>query len=93
MSRRPTSDLADFLSGLRDRCVSLWPDAETETLHIWPASRLTTAELEILRANKATVIAFLRSRGTELLPPDEVCRLWRRRYCKAQREAGHDQPR
>src|ERR1017187_5193546 len=72
------SNVTVFLDGLRADCVSVWPDGDK--LHVWPASRLTSEQLDYLRANKAAVLAYLCRRNSDLLPPDEVCRAWRRRY-------------
>jgi hypothetical protein len=80
MNRPPTFDLAVFLAGLRDRCISLWPDGDSDRLHIWPASQLTAEEMGFLRTNKAAVLAYLRKRNDDLLPPNELCDAWRRRY-------------
>lgn len=74
-----------LLVELRHQCVSIWPDTDNDTLHVWPASRLTPAQVAFIRANKPEIIHLLRQRNTDLLPPDEVCRAWRRRYCNTER--------
>ena len=71
---------ASFLAELRRQCVSIWPDADTDKLHIWPASRLTPEQVAFIREYKGEITAYLGRRNADLLPPDEVCRAWRRRY-------------
>jgi hypothetical protein len=62
--------------------VSLWPDwPDGDRLHVWPATTLTPAELEHLRANKPAVLAYLRQRNADLLPNHATCEAWRRRHC------------
>lgn len=78
MSLRP-SEIGKILVELRGRGVSVWPDGGL--LNIWPATKLTVAELECLRANKPAILDYLRQRNADLLPSDEVCREWRRKYC------------
>jgi hypothetical protein len=71
---------AVFLAGLRRQCISIWPDWDADILHIWPANRLTTEQVTFIREHKAEITAYLRCRNADLLPPDEICRAWRRRY-------------
>lgn len=76
------SEIVAFLAELRGRGVSIWPDGDL--LNIWPATQLTAAELERLRANKPAVLDYLRQRNADLLPSDEACRELRRKYCNTQ---------
>jgi len=71
-------DLVSFWDVLRAKCVSVW--LEKDKLHIWPASRLTHEQVAFIRKHKAEIVAYLCRRNADLLPSDEVCRAWRRRY-------------
>ncbi len=75
---------ASFLAELRRQSVSIWPDVDADKLHIWPASRLTPAQVTFIREHKVEIVAHLRQRNADLLPSDEVCRAWRRRYCNTE---------
>ena len=75
---------AKLLVELRDQRVSIWPDADTGKLHIWPASRLTSEQVGYIREHKTEIFAYLRRRNADLLPPNEVCRAWRQRYCNTE---------
>lgn len=77
---------ANFLGEMRRQCISIWPDAHTDRLHIWPASRLPAEQVAFIREHKTEIIAYLRRRNADLLPPDEVCRAWRRRYCNTEQQ-------
>ena len=74
---------ASFLAELRRQSVSIWPDVDADKLHIWPASRLTLEQVAFIREHKAEIVTHLRQRNADLLPSDEVCRAWRRRYANA----------
>ena len=84
-------ELGTFLADLRGRGVSLWPDGER--LHVLPATKLTPAEVEHLRTNKAAVLGYLRQRNADLLPSEAVCREWQRRYCNAVRPTETNNPK
>ena len=75
-----------LLAELRAAGVSLWIE-DGDTLTVWPASRLTPDQVASLRAHKAEIIRAHRKRLVDLLPSDEVCREWRRRYCNTNNEA------
>ena len=79
-------DLAALLAGLRERGVSLWPEGG-DTLHVWPATKLTAAELEHLSHNKPAVLNYLRARNADLLPDHATCEAWRRHYCNTEGRA------
>ncbi len=74
---------ASFLAELHRQCISIWPDEDSDLLHIWPASRLTPEQVTFIREHKPEIVNYLRRRNADLLPPDEVCRAWRRRYTNA----------
>jgi hypothetical protein len=83
-----SSEPGSFLAELRRQCVSIWPDSDTDRLHIWPASRLTTEQVAFIREHKAEITAYLRRRNADMLPPDEVCRAWRRQYANTSNGRG-----
>lgn len=74
-----------LLTELRAAGVSLWLDGDALT--VWPASRLTPAQIEALRAHKPAIIEAHRRRVADLLPPDAVCRAWRAKYANTARGA------
>ncbi len=79
-------DSETLLVELRAAGVSLWID-DGDTLDVWPASRLTADQVAALKAHKAEIVAAHRKRMIDLLPSDEVCREWRRRYANAEQRA------
>jgi hypothetical protein len=77
-------DFKNLLAELRAAGVSLWLD--DDTLNIWPVSRLTPDQVSALRVHKAEIVAAHCKRMIDLLPSDEVCRAWRRRYCNTEQQ-------
>lgn len=73
-------DSETLLSELRAAGVSLWID-DGDMLNVWPASKLTAGQIAALKEHKAQIIDAHRNRMIDLLPSDEVCCEWRRRYC------------
>lgn len=74
-----------LLAELRAVGVSLWLD--DDTLNVWPASRLKSEQVAALKAHKAEIVAAHRRRLIDLLPSDDVCREWRRRYANTEQRA------
>jgi hypothetical protein len=79
-----TQSCEKTLLAIKRAGVSVWP-GEDGKLCIWGADKLTPEQLDYLRQNKATVLAYLRRRNADLLPPNEVCEAWRRRYANSNR--------
>lgn len=79
-------DSETLLVELRAAGVSVRID-DGDTLSVWPASRLTPDQIEALRQHKPAIIAAHRQRMIDLLPSDEVCREWRRRYANTEQRA------
>lgn len=73
-------DPAQFLAELRRQCISVWPDPDSEKLHIWPASQLSLEQVTFIRKHKGQIIACLRRCNADLLPDNATCEAWRRRY-------------
>jgi hypothetical protein len=76
-----TRNFDEMIASIKQAGVSIWPGDDGK-LCVWGADLLTPEQLDFLRTNKTAVVAFLRRRNTDLLPPNEVCEAWRRRYAK-----------
>jgi hypothetical protein len=72
-----------ILLTIKRKGVSVWP-GDNDKLCILGADKLTPEQLDYLRQNKGAVLSYLRRRNVDLLPPDEVCRAWRKRYCNTE---------
>lgn len=79
-------DCNTLLAELRAAGVSLWID-DGDILNVWPSSRLTADQIAALKAHKTEIVAAHRRRMIDLLPSDEVCREWRRRYANTEQRA------
>ncbi len=76
--------ITSTVDALRRRGVSLWPDP-LDPARLEVLGKLSPSEIEWLRANKPAVLAYLRRRNADLLPPTEVCEAWRRQYANTHR--------
>ena len=66
--------------------ISVWP-GDGDKLCVLGMDKLTPEQVAYLRQHKREVLAYLRQRNADLLPPNEVCRAWRAKYANAHQEA------